>query len=500
MAVDVDFENLIQVCEEKIRTGDDSFVISHIGALDHKGTPRKFCLPLANLSRRVGLIPAGLKFLSPVVRPKNKISSEPTPRELAEYAVLLQRNGSLEESQILLSKINANFFPEVLLYQALCHFNQWNYGTAIPLLERYLNHSLTPYQAIVGQVNLAAALIITYNFSSAFELLEATIGEARAGGWFRLVGNSHELKAQAHIASSRYSEARENLELSHEILQKTETVDSLFVMKWRAIVDGLERGELNHLLNFKNLAVEKREWESVREASLFELKIQSLHKSISMDQLNHLYFGTPFACYRKRTQDFLGVLPNAQEYSYGFSKGPKFDLLTGRFAQFSPEPEFAAQSIAPGKKVHQFLCSLLRDFYRPPNIGEIFAELFRGEYFDIFSSPARVHQILWRTRDWIRRSKIPVVIQNKFGAYTIRVVGPFSFQIPLNFQPINPNQICLLRLREVMKPGEAFSSTQAMHALAIKHSFLKSFAQWAIQKNDLVKIGAGSATLYVLNS
>src|SRR4051812_45789308 len=111
-----DFRVLIQSCEEAIRSGKLSQAIAYLTAINTAAVPREFRLPIARLCRRTLLVALGLRLLTPIIYPtQKKFNVIPTPEELAEYAVLLQRQGSNREALAILSQISFRQVPDVLL-------------------------------------------------------------------------------------------------------------------------------------------------------------------------------------------------------------------------------------------------------------------------------------------------------------------------------------------------------------------------------------------------
>ncbi|MEK7356468.1 MAG: hypothetical protein AAB250_08465, partial [Bdellovibrionota bacterium] len=370
------------------RVGD---AIKRLAALNTAPVPREWRLPLANVCRRTGLISTGLKLLFREIYPATRRpeSEVATAGELAEYGVLLHRFGSLAESVEILKKADPALAPEALLFQAFCHFNRWEYAAAVPMLERYVALQAAPYQKFIGQVNLSAALVWSEQWQRGLEVVSENIETARASGYGRLQGNSHELRAQIHIYRRDFAKARQDLEASSKLLGTSGVLDSLFVRKWQTIVESFESKDVSKLEGLRREAIERRDGETAREADRFRLLID-----FDQATFERLLFGTPYPEFRKMICRQMRRLPTRLDYVIG--EGARcLDVRSGEIA--GSEEELRA-----GGKCHKVLDVLMSDFYRPTRLGGLFAELFPGEYFDIFSSPGRIHQILFRTRAWAK--------------------------------------------------------------------------------------------------
>ena len=476
---------LLQSCEEKIRAGDDAVVVKELLQVETSELPRELRLGFANLCRRVGLINVGLKILAPVVQQNRKNRGlEPSPAERAEYAVLLQRTGAVQEALRILKSIDKKLLPQAGLLQSFCHFNRWEYAEALPLLKSYLASSLEPYQHLVGRVNLAAALIITNQLDEAEAVLEQNILQAQSEGHSRLLGNCHELRTQVHLGRGHFAKAEADLEVASKLFTGAGGLDLFFVQKWKAILNSLETGSTEQIQGLLAAARDRRDWESLREATLFSLKAD-----FKRAEFNHLFFGTPFVSYRERIQTYLGQGPNSSSYILGSHESGVLDLQSGVLSG-------RTSSLKAGRKIHQVIEVLLRDFYRPLSLGGLFAELFPEDHFDVFSSPNRVHQLIWRTRDWLAANQVPVEIFEEGGHYSIRMTGSFGFQISLMHEAPSAEHVRLQELCQHYQPGQYFTSNEASAALGLSVTSFKRWASWGLERGRLQKTGAGPGTLY----
>ena len=480
--------DLLQECEADLRAGQGQQVAKRLAKLNSAKVPREYRLRLANICRRAGLIAVGLRLLSPVIHSEtDRNNSDATSEELAEYAVLLQRSGALEEALSTLGRVDTDAVPAALLYRAFCRFNRWQYEEAIPDLKDYLKNPPSDYMKIVGQVNLAAALLATDRIDEAQRTLAQVIESARAQGFSRLVGNSLEMRAQVHITKNDFAQAKSDLDEAMSLFGPEQTLDHLFVRKWKAVLASIESSSPLPLMEFRQAAQAQRDWESVREADLFALKIQ-----FDKDKLDHLYFGTPFGSYRERVRRKLGTAPEETSYIFGKPGSPTLDLLTGEIEGF---PHLTA-----GGKVHQCLEILTRDFYRPISLGGLFAELFPWEYFEIDSSPNRVHQIIRRTRRWLEDARLPMEVIEDASHYSVRITGDFALLVPLERGSVEWHELQLQKLRSTTSALDAFSASEARTKLGLSVASFKRLASWALEHGKFEKLGAGCATLYRLRT
>ncbi|MGE0526532.1 MAG: hypothetical protein AB7G93_16810 [Bdellovibrionales bacterium] len=478
------YAKFIQKCEEDIRSGHLREVVARLRELTPKRVPRDHRLALANLCRRVGLVQLGLALLGPVVRPSNpRQSLTATPQELAEYAVLLHRDGVVYEPIEILRQIDPAQAPEALLYQSFCWFNLWDYAKAVPLLERYVKSNISPYMELVGGVNLAAATIGAQEYDKAEIILSDLVGKTERSGLVRLQGNCLELLAQIRFYQTDFAGCKMYLQQAHSLLESSPTADVFFVKKWRRIVEALENKDPAPLESLRIEAIARGEWESVRVCDCYQLKIR-----FDQEKFEHLLFGTPFPNYRNLLCRELGIDLYPREFLYGKGHERIFDFVNG-------EHRGVGAFLDSGKCV-QLVEVLLRDFYRPQRLGALFSDIYAGEYFDIVNSPNRMHQLFSRTRRLLEQEALPIRILEKNGAYRLRIEGPVSFRLPLERKSIDTYHTEVERLRRAFEGSATFSASQARSVLNIPRTTFQRIVNWAREQGTLTTVGKGSSTQY----
>lgn len=479
-----DIGKLKEQFEIALRAGQVYNVAKALNELNIKSVPRHWRLPLANICRRAGLVSLGLRLLEPVLRVNGAFHRGVTPGEMAEYAVLLQRSGVVGEALRILSRLDVKSAPEALLYKAYCYFNVWDYHASIAPLEAYMQTGISGYTLAVGQVNLAGAYLTVGDSARAKDLIDQLTAACKANGYTRLLANCHEMKAQWHFHENRLSEAKVCLNDALDILKKAQTLDQLFASKWYAAIAARESGSTLPLRVFREEASRRDDPESVREADLLALQIE-----FGREAFDHLYFGTPFEAYRARARMLLGHSPRSAVYLLGEEGMPEFDLVSGEIAGHG--------TIPPGSKIHQLFDVLFRDFYRPYSVGSLFSELFPGEHFDIEHAPDRIHQLLRRARIFLKAANVPLVIRSEAGKFRAVIDGRLSVRIPLERELPSQNQILIRKLNSLFSE-KIFTANEARQALDLSAAGFKRLASWAVEAGEIEKLGAGTATKYIL--
>jgi tetratricopeptide (TPR) repeat protein len=430
-------------------------------------------------------VESGLRLLHPVIRSNHLLDNPAVPAEICEYAVLLSRNGSVPEALALLNSVDVMVAPEAMLYKGFCHVLNWNYQQAAVEFENFLKSQPDIYTKLIARVNLIAAFVANSQLEAAENLLAETLSMAQEQQALRLIGNCFELRAQIAFFRRDFSKARMDLERSLEVFAQSGSYDQLLIQKWQASMEALETGTLEPLSRFSEEATKRKHWESVRDTDFYRLKIRFDQRAF-----DHLIFGTPSRFYCQRVQKELSQNPS-DFYLFGSETGLVFDLKTG---QLSGSDEIS------GTKIHQTFSALLRDFYAPSNVGQLFAEIYPDDYFDVESSPDRIRQILRRARRWMEANAIPAEISENNGGYRLVLKGEFGIRIPSERVAVDIMSTQWQMLIAAFPSQDQFSAEEACRKLAMSRTSFHRLSVWAIENHLLVKTGINKKTVYLIVS
>ncbi len=468
---------LIEQCEILIQAGNLDAAYKKLNALNPAHVPRPERLALAGQCRRVGLINVGLRLLTSIVHPAKGVwGEEATPFELAEHAMLLHKSGAVREALSTLARADATATSEIYLGRSQCHMALGEFLEAAANLELYQRQAdISPLQKLSSRVLLAAASIAADRWDYARHLLDETITAATHAGFDLVLGQALELRGRAHLQAGRFADARADLAGSG--------ADPFTLHKWSTIIHAIESGDRNILLELRREAFDKKNWEGVRDADRFQLKIE-----FNEERFNWLLFGTPYSAFRASVEAEHGRLPERKELILGDEQAPALDLVTGEITGPMICP-------APPRLVHRLVNALLGDFYRPIPTAGLFAELFPGEHFDVFSSIHRVHQAIHRTRKWFEANGIPIVIVETQGHYSLTVHGHFAIRVPYERQCLDAEA---RRFQALLNHfgGKGFTARQARQALGLTPAVFKSLMSWAEETGNVSRLGAGPSTRY----
>lgn len=468
------YDVLIQDCDRDIRSGYPQKVAKRLAGLNLSRVPLEWRLPLAQICRRAGLYFMGLKLLNRVIAPLP--SDAISAAEAAEYSALLVRIGALSEALERLSSINTADSPEVFLYRAYAHFSLWQYEAAIQSLKEYLKKPLTPYARLIGQTNLGFAYAGNRNQALALDVLDDNINLTREGGHQQLQSTCHTLRAQVRLQLGDFASAREDLERARNLSDAGQTNDNFLATQWQLILKGLESKSQSPFDELRALAVRRHSWEACRMADFYSLQITP-----NRERFVHLYFGTPFEEFRQIIHKELGPRPTQPIYVLGKKSHPRLDLRTGEID--------GREGLVFGGKLHQLFVALLNDFYQHSRVTALFSQLFPGEHFNVSTSPTRVHQIIWRARDWLKTENIPLEIAEDHGFYSLRIIGAFSFRVPIETLSFEIPARRITQLKEHFGNGNIFSAREAQRLLNLSKTSTHELIKHAIENGHIERTG-----------
>ncbi|MCB0364801.1 MAG: hypothetical protein H6624_17245 [Bdellovibrionaceae bacterium] len=481
---------MIRYMEENLRAGHFGVVRTQFSRVSLSKAPRKHLSQIANIAWRIGLYRLALRVLNPYVRSEPGTFIVASAAERLEYAISLQKIGAADEAYEILKTMDAKTHPLALLYMSFCHMSSWDYASTIPLLLEFTASPLTtPYQRIVGKVNLLAASIITDQIETAEQLLRE-IGKTTKDQNLRLLyGNSLELAAQMAISQKKWREAEQYLEQAKEFLGSDSSVNSLFIDKWQAVLKAHQNPKaLSNLHSVKTKALRDRHWETARDCD-FHIVVTSKDLRV----FEHLYYGTPYPSYRERVLRLANMQSPPSHFVYTPGKQSStpnrvFDLETARERDGTWE-------LRAGQVLHRLFVAIYRDWYRPLRVGQAFAVLFPDEYFNPATSVDRVHQAVKRLRESLLDREVPIEVLESHGAYQLSVGADYGVRVPADPLPLEGKELEMRQLKSIVETKE-FTSREARVKLGVSHATMNRLINWAQDHNKIIRLGSGTKTKY----
>lgn len=481
-----DWKTFLINADERIRRGEGKQVAEDLKVIPQNSLPRVSWVQFANLGRRVGAPLFSLRLLQPLVRQEKNRLNPATSEELTVYASVLARVGITNEAKEILEKVKGPKNPDAFLYLAHLEIYGWNYKAAAVLLKKYIRLSkVQGYKKLIAEMNLLSAYVAEEDFIEAERLFQKLEVELAANSHGLLLGNAYELAAQAAFAKRNFNQARFYLEKSKNLLQTSQGVYLLYAEKWSSLVDLYEKksqgilkdSDLLALQNVKAHAVQSKDWETLRDCDLYSSLL-----SEDKNELNFVMIGTPYASYRQRA---MRLYSSRVGYSQrvvleaGQSEALLFDLQLG----FCPERP--ALSLVKEPKLLTCLRTLASDFYRPISIGQMYSAIYPGEYFNPYSSPQQVRNLIQRLRQWARDHEVDLTILVKDHEMKL-VLGPkLKLQVYKTYKDESAAPTMILAKAKGLFGLNPFSSQELAQGLQVSQRTARRWIEHGLQKRHL---------------
>ena len=435
-----ELESHLDLLDQKIRHGDIKFVQNELDGLELERVPNRYAARIASLARRVSRGSLGVDILYPIVRPRDSKKAKATGEDIAEYAALLTYLGSWREALGLLKKLNPEEFPQVWLYQAFGFFAHWDYKGAIEPLQKYItSKTLSDYERLVGQLNLAAAWVNEKKYDDARELLQLVIREARKESYKTILANALERSAELSIGLKHWKTAETLLLEAESLISEKNNLYNLFIRKWMVFLNILSEGYPEHYqIKLKNLRAEAQQlqhWETVRDCDRFEAVVTQNKKL-----LLKVYFGTPHENFRQKLiREFKSTVVIPEFYVWGSelteidSSPLTLDVSEGVLKTRNSEGiiSLTGKTLAKDSLSFRLLSVLSSDFYSPFGDRYLFAQLYPKENYQPKSSKEKVCVVVQELRNWFHQNGVPLIITEKNGFFKQEIVGPLLMKVGL---------------------------------------------------------------------
>lgn len=409
----MNYEQQLKEWDEWIKQGQSLKVRALCRQLNHKKIPRLLLVDYAQIARRVGASELILLWLSPIVRSEKALIKPATESEKAIYGLALLRLGAFREAGQILAGIDPKKDPQVYFYRASLNINQWNYSRAIPDLKRYVQQKEIPlYSSLVGRINLCASLVSNKNSLQAENEIKTLMRILEKNKMPLLLGNLLEIRSQLRYDQNKPEMALADLQQASMILQKADERSRIYIEKWRLINEMKESANpmrfLSEFAELKAKASEIKDWETCRDCDLQQARV--LHNK---ELMLRVYWGSQFLGYKKR---ILAVFSD-------LNPGSNFVWQNNTS---SSDAAFDIVSEAPTEILRKLFFILTREMYQPLRITEIIDQLYPDEYYNPVTSPAKLHRLIARARNWLAQQQIPVSIESFGQAFKLTFQAPFN--------------------------------------------------------------------------
>lgn len=443
---------------------------------------------VAALARRAGISEVSILLLRPLVRPTSKVVREATSREVSEYAAALLRLGSIHEAMSLLKKVKPSEVPESLSFQGHIHMKEWNYAAASDCFREYLKLPISAYEKLVGEMNLAACLVLDGPFGEARTLLGKIIEEtSQKANLNFLKANSVRLLGNVELSQGNLSAALSRFVESEKDLQGVGGLEHFFARKWIAIARFLMNPEKSEEIDIlEQEAKQLGHWETVRHFDHYRVLGRK-----DRELFLKLYFGTPLPHFRSKLESQASQFEIPNEYFYRMGSGKKKLVPT---LDPTSIDEKGSEALKPGKAIHRTYTALISDFYRPFSVYTLFEAIFPGEFYSPKVSEYRVHQSLKRLRAFFEKNKLPLTIEMNKNLYSLSSEKDCAVLTRIEQKVGSQKDFRIGILRKTFV--DSFGIHDAAKALGIARRTAGTLMLEAVSDGTLEKISRGSQTRY----
>ncbi len=403
--------NLIQI-EKLTQTGIRSQALQLIHLLLQSKPKREYLVRLANFSNRNNSYVLAMRILYPIIKVQNQLSNiTPTFLEINTYATSLIWIGSFNEAEHYLNQIS-DFHPSWLT-KAFLHLGRWEYKKALPYLKKYIHSpELTNYQRLVGEINLLSVYVglrLEHDAIKLFNKLQKNLIENEH---HLLLGNSHELIGQLYYFKLAFTEAEYHLQCAQTLLKDRAYRYRIFVEKWLAILNLHKNPDSikaqSGLIFVRNEASRINHYETIRDCDFhlarltknYELMRKVYWGSSNRGYKNILMQNYPLDIdvmkkFNNKIENIIYNPTNIANINYDSKEDGNFSL-TNLNNEVNLDMMNLSSKLTCNKNFWTILNEITKDIYKPPKIGELFSVLYSNEYFNPFTSPSRVRNMVKR--------------------------------------------------------------------------------------------------------
>ncbi len=520
--------------EKKLSTGLTAFVISKLYEFlkFHKYffTSSKERVFIAQLCRRAGIYEEGLKVLSPIIHPEfNSKYNTASEQELLEYANLISHIGSIKESIEILDALDSTLNPKVLLHKAFICFSRWDYVGALTNLQDFTKIvDDNSFDSLVGKANLLMCKV--YLLREGFETQNSGLIENQLIDFINLLDqlNFNKLKLSMIEVLGQYFLSQRKFDLAKkyfEILLNESNLtqrEKIFASKWYYINE-LEQSKtvqdnaLKKLLTLKKNSMKVQNFETARD---IDFHIGRIFKNEFL--LNKVYFGTPFEQFKNRVERQLTQLNLRLADIFYFNSISNSNLIysnaTIEYINYIDSESKNVNSMNRSStfvtpscyKINNFDCLshlekqtfklLLQDFYADAKIGSLHAQLYPKEYFNPFSSPQKIHSLVYRLNKSLNTNFLKLSVKFKTSGYSLKVNKNYSFlienQLKSEFKSEKRIEVIISKIQSNFKSKNSFNRKDIETLFNVSARTANNYIGAVLNNGLAIKKGCGPAANY----
>ncbi len=472
----VSWEAVSREIHEFLVSGQIQKAQGMLNSLPLKQLPRAWAVPFAQLCRRSGLEKGSLKILQAYLHPDNP-TVVATDEEIIEYANSLQKVGSSSEALRVLKKCENRSHPQLSWVLANLAVSEWNYAASVDHFGTFIKQvGEETYEALVAQLNRCAGLVFLQRQQQGREELRTLVHLCAKRNYTRLEVGARILQAELEFLSENYDKSNQilsalnspSLELRYQRLIKKWLAFTVYVSS-----KGASGGDM--LAEVRALAKKQNDWESVRDCDFQEARVTR-----NENLMRYLNAGSPYEAYRARLEKtFLTLKELPPHFDLGKTGGQILNLVDGTI-------DGKPWGIPVGMSLAKLLLVLFEDFYRPPTVGKIFSTVFENENYFVEGTPLRIHQLMFRLRQWLKKNQIPLKIHEDGGYFIPILEDGLIVRMPVgpSYARRSKESLRLLQIYSVF-PHSSFAMSDLVKISDVSRSSWLSVLRYGIENKIL---------------
>lgn len=408
----------------------------------------------AFLLQRAGFPKNALKLLSRRIRSEKK--ARPETKELwLYYAYCMgQANATATAFRVLGDPLLQDL-PESRLFRGRIHSQSLNHGEAVEELRAYLSGNPgDEYLAWLGETILCRSLVFLGEGKKALAMLEKIEKKLQEKGYRRLAFGLLQTKLEAYFYL-REDAAFEKTLREIEALRMDKFYES----------DNLRERELRVLMEIrkqpetalpKMLALREQCMENVQADTRREIDFRIAKHLGDAEMLQALWFGSPNRHFREQLGHspcvpFLLNIPPSSQSAARTAKNPQKIV-------------WPPVKLAP--LLQRFFAAMICDQYRKPNVEEIFERVYTEFYFNPFTSPLAIRQLMHRFRKKVQEWKIDLTVLQRDGLYWLGSEAGIEIELKRpGWETLKKTPLELELERAQLAEGDRFTAKEYARAI-----------------------------------
>ncbi|MCB0422862.1 MAG: hypothetical protein KDD61_17815 [Bdellovibrionales bacterium] len=495
-----------EIYDQQIRKGNSIEVKKELQTVDYHRLKKHEIHQFANLCRRTGLIDLGLLSLRKHIFLKSGFNIDAKFELINAYCQLLLKIGAADLTIKIMNDVklrSRHYDPLTMAYSSMA---LWRMDDAQFYLKEQLSQgSMDLYQTTLTQLNLAGVLRFLGKSKDSLKILFEVRETCIKNDWNLLKGNANELMGLNYFDLDVPEKSISHLKAAEKLLSSSNSRYINYVNIWESLLKlrkaPFDSEALETIGRVRKKAHELKLQHNLRTIDLQVALIQKNNKSLIEVLIN-----SPYKDFRSRYWP--------KEFDQPDELGP-FKVFGSNEAKFNlflkngllSDPLENKYTLSP--TLFRLTRSLFCDSYRPLQLGQVFCEIYPGEYFNPEVSPRRIYVAVQRLRTWWQNYDETMLLQFQRKTLSLSRAQSKTSNVAVLVDPdytigSNARGLDLIYQRRLdqLRSGEKneWSFMEVSQRLNVSKRSIKYFLKKSIESNDIEKIKMGRRSIYKLKA